>query len=338
MPVSRFTDDDTLTKLNWGFTVLGLVLQIGNIAYATQHAVRRPTTFNLVLVSALIIYALSFVPLLMTTTLTIDLGSQQDSPASPIHYQFVRLDALVRTYTALYGVSTLVYILLVQIRFRVVKSIMPYKNHWDWIFVGVTVTVFSLTTLLFGVILPISPILQSIASAIWSLYGLTVDNVLSFIFIRQLYKTRRNVNATSTNRKVWARVVAALCALCSVTWLCLGLLIGGNVLFADDHGMRTFFFRLAYAFTPLVFSAALVFVYTVRTLMSGSAAATPSSLPSPAAMVPKSARLAIKIPSRAPVMPSGGTSGRHPSLLYNGGERSQVWPSAVSDVEQGLKR
>ncbi|KAJ3278548.1 hypothetical protein HK104_002242, partial [Borealophlyctis nickersoniae] len=254
-------DNEMVMRLNYGFTILGLLLQIGNIVYATNHALRRPTVFNLVLLIALILYACSFIPLLMTTSLTIDLDGITEDAGNA--YLFKRLDVLVRIYTALFGLSSLMYLVLVQIRFRVVKSLMPYKNYWDWIFVGVTVSICIVTTFLFGVIIPKNAILQSIASAIWSLYALTVDNVLSFIFIRQLYKTRRNLNTIgASQRKAWTRVVVALCGLCSITWVCLALLVTGNLFFKEQHSTRTFMFRLAYAFTPLEFSAALVFIYT----------------------------------------------------------------------------
>lgn len=236
-----------------------------NTAYAIKHAIARPTKFNIILVVALVVYCVSYIPLLMTSSLTIELSDQKETPQTqPL---FAKLDILLRVYTALYGISTLMYILLVQIRFRVVKSLISYRSIYDHIFVAITVLVCLLSTFLFGVILPTSSVLASIAAAVWTLYGLLVDNILSFVFIKVLYTSRTTLSKSAPS-SAWKRVVGALGFLCIVTWLCLALLLTGNIGFANDRIVRTVLFRIAYSFTPLEFSGALVFMYTVRSLVA----------------------------------------------------------------------
>ncbi|KAJ3049410.1 hypothetical protein HK097_009581 [Rhizophlyctis rosea] len=257
--------------LNYVFIVIGLGIQLCNIAYGIRHAIQRPTKFNLILLACALVYAVSFVPLLLTSALTVELNSTRKSESNA--YLFTRLDTLVRTYTALFGSATLAYILLVQVRFRVVKSLMKYRDFYDWIFVSVTITIWLLTSFLFGVILHVAPTTQSIVLGAWSVYALAVDQTLSFIFIRQLYKTRKAVSATKDSQKEFYKVVLALCLLCFISWLGLTMVIVSNVFFKNDHIMRTLLFRAAYMISPFHFSGAMVFIYTVRSLVVPSSPA-----------------------------------------------------------------
>ncbi|KAJ3030557.1 hypothetical protein HDV00_008853 [Rhizophlyctis rosea] len=242
----------------------GLVVQTCNVGYGVHHAIKRPTKFNIVLVWVIALSALSFVPLLLTTRLSIELAGVPRTEEN--RADFFLLDALARTFTAMYSFASLVYVLLEQIRFRLVKYFMPYSNKYDYFFVVLTVAVWALSQMLFGVIYPISPSIQLLASAGWSAYGLLVDNLLSFTLMHQLLSNRQELSSMNVADTV-RRVIISLCALCASSWLALGVLVTGNVLWPEDGAMRTLFFRAAYSLTPFQFSGSLVFMYTIRALL-----------------------------------------------------------------------
>ncbi|KAJ3039830.1 hypothetical protein HDV00_011739 [Rhizophlyctis rosea] len=270
---------DQAITLNYLFTCMGLFIQIGNIIYGIRHAIHRPTKFNLILLASATVYAISFVPLLLTSALTIELSTTPRTDANG--YLFDRLDKLVRAYTGLFGAATLCYILLVQVRFRVVKTLMKYRDLYDWLFVFFTILVWFLTTFLFGVVLRVSATSQPLALGAWTIYALAVDNTLSFIFIRQLYKTRANVQPRrdQASRADWYKVVGSLLILCFISWVALILIVCGNVMFAHDQIMRTLLFRIGYSVSPVHFSGAMVFIYTVRSLVVNPTTATPPAPP-----------------------------------------------------------
>ncbi|RKO86547.1 hypothetical protein BDK51DRAFT_33747 [Blyttiomyces helicus] len=238
--------ESTQITLAYVFTGIGFAIQLANVTYGMLHAVRKPTRFNLVLAISLVMYAFSFVPLLLTTNLCVEVAHRPD------HWKFARLDALVRTYDALYSLATLVYLLLVQVRFRVIKSLMPYKDIYDWIFVFTTIAIWSSTALLFGVLTTQTSNVRSTLMAIWTVYAL--------------------VQPTANRLRDWTRVVGALCALCVITWIGLAVLLIDNLYFDKEPATKSLMFRVAFACTPLDFSGALIFIYTVRRLMGQAAA------------------------------------------------------------------
>ncbi|RKO84246.1 hypothetical protein BDK51DRAFT_52934 [Blyttiomyces helicus] len=105
--------------------------------------------------------------------------------------------------------------------------------------------------------------------ALWTAYALVVDNILSFIFIYRLWNCRARLARQQTDDRLreWTRVVGALAVLCLVTWIGLAVLLVDNVCFDDAPATKSLMFRVAFACTPLDFSGALVFIYTVRRLM-----------------------------------------------------------------------
>ncbi|RKO92674.1 hypothetical protein BDK51DRAFT_34127 [Blyttiomyces helicus] len=263
------------------FTGVGFLIQLGNVFYGSIHVIKRPTTFNLVLAVALVMYLLSFMPLVLTTELTVELAGHVDSPDSPLQWKFVRLKWLLRIYSALYSCATLLYLLLVQIRFRVIKTLLPYSDLWDWALVTVTVLIWGSTAIALGVVYPRTVMLQSIAMAIWTAYALVIDNVLSFVFLFQLWNCRRRLtSATSASRgavrrqQQYSRVVAALIGFCVLSWVGVSLLFASDAVGPKHQLTRLVLFRAAYACTPLDFSGALVFIYTVRQLMVGGDASS----------------------------------------------------------------
>ncbi|KAJ3148948.1 hypothetical protein HDU86_007306 [Geranomyces michiganensis] len=117
-------------KLNYAFTAIALATQAGNSVYSTRNAIERRTTFNSVLGACNIIYMFSFIPLMFTSRMAVELSFFQDSPTSPFHAQFQKQQMILRIWTALYGLGTFPYVILVQIRFQVVKAVFKYEKIW----------------------------------------------------------------------------------------------------------------------------------------------------------------------------------------------------------------
>ncbi|TPX63154.1 hypothetical protein SpCBS45565_g06830 [Spizellomyces sp. 'palustris'] len=281
-----------LTSLFTSFT-----LQLANTFYAIKHTVRRPTPYNHSLAFCYVLYGASFIPLMLSTTPTLELGDRGQDPGDPNHGAYKAVQTLVRAWMVLYAVSTLGYLVLVQMRFRVVKAVWRYRDEWDWAFIGLTLAIWTTTT-----VLSVMSTSQPFTSAGWTLYALLIDHILSFSFIYSLYSVRRA--AGGARQAQWKRVVTALIVICVVTWVCLGLLVIGNTAFRNDQGIRTLMFRVGYAFTPLEFSGALVFIYNAKSLVSPPE--PPKQPPKPTPQLPrsKSVRTLEDVTAPASAMPS----------------------------------
>ncbi|KAJ3147710.1 hypothetical protein HDU86_007885 [Geranomyces michiganensis] len=200
---------------------------------------------------------------------TLELPDGADSPTSAAYPKWQEVNGWLKIWKALYGLSVLQYIFLIQHRFRVVKSVFKYHELWDWAFVIITLVLYAVCSVTYGIVthFPGTSVSlgQALATAAWTLYALLVDHFLSFTFIRELYYMRKRVGG---RRAGWRRVVSALVAVCAISWICLLLLVMANLAFPHDNLMRTFLFRLGYSFTPLEFSGALVFIYNAKRLMA----------------------------------------------------------------------
>ncbi|TPX62691.1 hypothetical protein PhCBS80983_g00412 [Powellomyces hirtus] len=222
--------------------------------------------FNTVLAGCMILYAASFVPLLFTSRRAVELSFFEDSPDSPLHKDFKKLQSTVRVWTALYGLATFPYVILVQIRFRVVKAVFKYHKNWDTAYIVVTTVIWLGVLVVCGVVYPPSPQLQGMATTGWTIYALASDNVLSFIFISQLFEVRRQLNKGI--EVAFRKVRRSLFFLCFMTWIGLSISLIGWTRYATNGMMRTLLFRASLTFSPLAYSGALVYIYTVRTLFS----------------------------------------------------------------------
>ena len=95
-------------------------------------------------------------------------------------------------------------------------------------------------------------------SALWTLYALVVDNILCFIFLYQLFKCRARVSNSDRLNSLWKKSVYGLGVLCLTSWICLALIIAASFAYSNDPLGRSLLYRVAYAFSPLQFSGALV--------------------------------------------------------------------------------
>ncbi|KAI8823727.1 uncharacterized protein EV422DRAFT_504876 [Fimicolochytrium jonesii] len=250
---TRMADEDLLQLLRKILLGLGLALQFGNSMYAARHAWMRPVTYNLMLLTSCATYAGSFIPLFAAKT--------DDE---------YNIYPNMRIWTALYGVSTLMYTIIIQIRFRAIKALLPYGDVYiftdapkDRIFLGVTVCLWCTTIIPFGVVIG-SRKSQSLFTAAWTAYVLLVDNVISFMFISQVYKCQAILGGT--RRKEWARVVGSLAFVCVTMWISVLSLVAANLFLVPSKIFYSF--QFVFCCTPLQFSGALVFIYNAQALVS----------------------------------------------------------------------
>ncbi|KAI8586676.1 hypothetical protein BDZ88DRAFT_275153 [Geranomyces variabilis] len=261
-------DPHLAVKLNYTFTAVALAIQACNAAYCLQHALDRRTAFNSVLCACMIVYMASFIPLIFTSRMAVELSFLQDSPTSPFHAEFKKQQTIIQIWTALYGLGTFPYVILVQIRFRVVKAVFKYHKNWDHFFVGFTSAVWLATIAVCGVIYPPSVQVQGLATTAWTIYALLCENLLSFIFISQLFHVRRQLNSGIEAR--FQKVRRSLFFLCSMTWIGLALSLIAWTYYANDGMLRTLFFRASMTFSPLAYSGALVRLMQSEAAISNS--------------------------------------------------------------------
>ena len=135
-----------------------------------------------------------------------------------------------------------------------------------------TIIVWCGTTFLFGIVsYETVPLAQSLLfSAIWTVYALIVDNVLSFIFLYQLFKVRARVTKSARLNRLWKMAVGGLAVLCGSAWFSLLLILAATLAFPNQTNSRALLYRIAYAFSPFQFSGALVFIYTIQILFEKS--------------------------------------------------------------------
>jgi hypothetical protein len=57
-------ENESRVLAGFGLSLLGMTIQIFNIAYAIRHVMLRPTAFNIVLLVCLCLFLLSFFPML----------------------------------------------------------------------------------------------------------------------------------------------------------------------------------------------------------------------------------------------------------------------------------
>lgn len=191
----------------FGLSLMGMTIQVFNIAYAIRHVIQRPTAFNIVLLMCLCLFLLSFFHFcvfIIYLTVVISMFSFAQM-ISGIDLLSNTILALNRVHNTFYAVSTLMYIALVQFRFRVIKNILPYRDLWDNLFMCITIIIWSGTTLLFGIILfnSVEPKISLAFSALWTFYALVVDNLLSWLFLYNLFKCRTRVSNSLKLKSLW---------------------------------------------------------------------------------------------------------------------------------------
>ncbi|KND02672.1 uncharacterized protein SPPG_01757 [Spizellomyces punctatus DAOM BR117] len=267
------------------FGGLGTAIQLFNCIWAASVLFRRPNPYNGTLVICGVFYLLAQGIVVTQTiisfsggknheylTMLEDLGQGEEVKQQYSDWKLgVIMPWLQRTYNFVYGVATLVYVLIVQIRFRVVRRIVPYWKGWDHIFVGFTVILWAATFLTWNVIHYSRDGLSSgISAAVWNIYVLVVDQLLCVLFLMRLKMFQRKFGQSIRRQTARRTVFVALICLAIMSWVAFGVFMYSNMGYRHDEGMRNVLFRVASALSGFMMSAALLFIYTVKTMMTGS--------------------------------------------------------------------
>ncbi|KAJ3267832.1 hypothetical protein HDV01_003948 [Terramyces sp. JEL0728] len=258
------------------FTCVGMGIQLANTFFGLQHAIRTPTLYNFMISIAMLIYFLAFIPLLLTTgigfvpTTSIDVLVASQKAVSVISY----------FHNVFLGSSTLIYVLLIQFRFRSIKALYNYPGWIDQLFVIVTFSIWGVFSFLCNMIVPLidsNSTAQIQYGIIWSIYVLLVDNVISFVFVMQIYKSRDLFYSMMLPKErieahnCMHSVVKSVYLLSSISWVCIAFAFASGYYYGPKPPERQFLYRVGFSFSPLMYSGALVFVYTVRKLVPATA-------------------------------------------------------------------
>ncbi|KAL2915142.1 hypothetical protein HK105_205247 [Polyrhizophydium stewartii] len=279
--------------------MFGFTVQLCNTIYAFRHAKTFSSQFNLALFVSMVIYSLSFVPMF----LTVGLGSEEASfagfSAAELQSRATLIYYLNQTQNLLYPLSTGTYVLLVQIRFQTIRVVMSYPSIIDKLFLGLTVVFWFVVPFTVGAlgsyIWPgyVTLGTQMFAFAVWTIYALLVDTILSFIFMYKIFVARKkliNYMRTSGRRreqdtaalKLMRNVGLALVMLCTISWISESFIFLSSTVYVNDPIIRKLCFRVAYACSPLQFTGGLILVYSITEVFSGrddEAAVAPAHKP-----------------------------------------------------------
>ncbi|KAJ3007124.1 hypothetical protein HKX48_009308, partial [Thoreauomyces humboldtii] len=268
------------------FESIGIAIMLFNVLWGAHLCWKRPNRYNAFLLMSATFYLLSEGIQLPITLVS---GTRNrgylnhlaklpnDSPIGQMNPDWARRNAIAvlqRAYNAFFAFATVSYLLLVQVRFRVLKTIMPYSSVFDILFVVVTLAIWAVTMVLFNIVLYQGSTLTSATmAAIWNVYVLVVDQVLCGVFLYKLADFQvalgQTTSAEARNQASGRRMVlVALVNLAVVAWLCFALFLWSHLGWPNDPGMQTVLFRAATAFSSLTVTSALAFVFAVRRMMT----------------------------------------------------------------------
>lgn len=133
----------------------------------------------------------------------------------------------------------------------------------------VTVLVWTAFYFTFSIILPLFPnhskSLQIQTGTIWSMYVVLIDNLVSLIFMKQVFKARRLMLSTK-NDELARKVVKSVVLLTAAVWICVALALLAGFGAKTQHA-RQFIYRLSFSFSTLMYSGSLYFIFSIRKLI-----------------------------------------------------------------------
>ncbi|KAJ3022900.1 hypothetical protein HKX48_004944 [Thoreauomyces humboldtii] len=188
---------------------IGTSIMLANVGYALIYLRRRPNRYNGMLLVAAIIYtgsqALLGVQTLVSGTRSREylmiLDRVEDTPVNRLEYDWglkVVMMRIQQLYSILFASSSCLYLLIIQWRFRVLKSSMPWSTKLDYAFIVFTLLVLTVTMLTWNILTYKGTTKQStIAAATWSAYTLLTDQILSCIFLYKLSDLQAAISAES---------------------------------------------------------------------------------------------------------------------------------------------
>ncbi|KAJ3276293.1 hypothetical protein HK104_003697 [Borealophlyctis nickersoniae] len=202
----------------------------------------------------------------VTTQLRVQ-GLSNNPADEEAHKRFVKVDYLDHIFNGLFSSGALIYLLLIQLRFRIIHKIYPYSHKWDIVFVTFTILLCAVC-IYFGAIADATVFVQTIAGSLWITYVFLSANILSFVFLYRIYQCKQQTSGGKANREAFARVTRALAFICTCSWVCLALAIVALVVLKSNELLRPLVFRISYGVGgPLDLSGVLVFIHEMRNLV-----------------------------------------------------------------------
>ncbi|KAJ3010854.1 hypothetical protein HKX48_007158 [Thoreauomyces humboldtii] len=180
--------------------LVGTTIMIANVTYASCYLRRRPNRYNASLLVAAILYTAAQITPVVHTLLAgtrsreylvkLDLVKDTEENREAFAGEWdlkVLMRRIQLTYNILFAAATCMYLLLIQWRFRVLKSSIHWSSCLDYLFVFFTVGLCCGTMGVFDIVLYKGANSASgLAAAAWSAYVLIVDQILSVIFLYKL--------------------------------------------------------------------------------------------------------------------------------------------------------
>ncbi|KAI8907508.1 hypothetical protein DFJ77DRAFT_475719 [Powellomyces hirtus] len=265
------------------FGVVGVVIMLCNFVYAVKILVDRKNRYNAFLLVAVVLMVFAQICVLVQSIVLENRSREYMAYLDELEDNDVNRQVdgwylrdlmlnLQRFFNACFAVSTCGYLLLIQMRFRVLKTIMPYSRYWDYAFVVATLALWGVAMLYFNLITyQGSTFLSGFMASVWNVYLLGMDQVLCATFLYKLSDFQIALGQTSSadarSQITYRRITfLALVLLAIVSWVCFGIFVWSHMV--SDKGMQSILFRIASGFSSLTFSAALAFVYAVKRMMT----------------------------------------------------------------------
>ncbi|KAI8899006.1 hypothetical protein BC833DRAFT_516042, partial [Globomyces pollinis-pini] len=249
-------------------TIIGMGIQLANCRYGIQHAINKPTRYNFLIATAMTIYFTAFIPLLLTSCIGGPTYDINDSIQRKILVTLLSIN-----HNILLGISSLLYIILIQFRFQSIKIFHHYSRFYDRLFLVTTILTWISSFFVFLILLPILSYLGwtdsiSISSAfqikmgsIWSFYVLFIDNSISFIFFYII--TFKQLKNGINQLKIIRELKFSLGVFTLLSWISLSFALIGAVLFSQLPMERQFFYRIGISFSTLMYSSSLIFIFNL---------------------------------------------------------------------------
>jgi hypothetical protein len=198
---------------------------------------QKPCAKNVFFMISMFLYAVTFVPLLIKASL-LDISE---------HHRM-----LSSIFELVYGCSTLIYIVLAQVRFQSIKELVWYPSFLDVLFMFNTGFMWVVFSFGLNVLMPVmtSNFLDVYEQwrRVWMIYFVAVENLLIFTFLYNIFYRINNITniVVQTLKSVFQWCVwSAGASVISIGFI---ILSGQNV-----GEYRDLLFNIGYCISPCIF-------------------------------------------------------------------------------------
>ncbi|KAI9005240.1 hypothetical protein BC832DRAFT_556742 [Gaertneriomyces semiglobifer] len=262
---------DAVTEgLSYAIAGLGLINQFGVVVYTAHDGYRKRKLFNAMYLLAMVIFLIVFGALMGQTY-----ASYRDNGnACTIQYDAgpnrQLYDGMWRLFNASYMTAGMGYMICFQMRFRLIRIIMPYAKIWDRLLQGVTTTIFVGCMVICVVMYDTFRDDAAFAMGVFTVWLIFVDNMLSFTFLRQLRRHKAILADTTKLARRANKVKVSLIALCVTTWMAVILHFATFVfVWRDERHMNLYhlLIRIVIFISSITFVGAATYMRSIALLM-----------------------------------------------------------------------